>query len=86
VEEVAEKVRIATSAAKASIDNAGVIAALKALRHPKSEFFRNLWNSCPSHACLVPEFFRDLLRIFLCAFRDLCGKADFFARIQTAGS
>jgi len=43
-EEAAEKVNLATSAAKAGDDNAALIAALKQLRHPKPKFFRSLWS------------------------------------------
>src|SRR5215471_18385406 len=41
-EEAAEKVRSSTSAAKAANENKAFIAALKALRHPKSYSFRSL--------------------------------------------
>jgi hypothetical protein len=41
-EEVAEKLVFITSGAEARIHSRAIIAALKALRHPKSELFRSL--------------------------------------------
>jgi hypothetical protein len=41
-EEVAEKLAKRTSGAEARKVNSGLIAALEALLHPKSELFRNL--------------------------------------------
>jgi len=41
-EESAEKVAFVTSGAEARIQMKELIAALEALRHPKSEFFRSL--------------------------------------------
>jgi hypothetical protein len=38
----AEKLHAGTSGAKALTETKGFIAALKTLRHPKSEFFSNL--------------------------------------------
>jgi hypothetical protein len=42
LKEGAGKVEFRTSAAKAGDENKALIAALKALRHPKSDFFRSL--------------------------------------------
>jgi hypothetical protein len=38
-EQAAEKVEIRTPAAEAANENKALIAALEALRHPKSDFF-----------------------------------------------
>ena len=42
LKEAAEKVESVTSATKVAHENKVFTAALKALRHPKSDFFRNL--------------------------------------------
>jgi hypothetical protein len=41
-EQAAGKVEIVASAAKATNENKAFTAALKALRHPKADFFRKL--------------------------------------------
>jgi hypothetical protein len=41
-EQIAEKLHPGTSGAKALTETKGFIAALKTLRHPKSEFFSKL--------------------------------------------